>query len=264
MALSVFPAASGGVTQKVTEFTSTGTFVVPSNCSSVELFLVGGGGGSGGIAATTTCQSGGGGGGAVARRTIPVTPGASYTVTIGAGGAGGASGGSGGGSNGTDTTFGSLLTAFGGGGGAGTSSFSAIGFRGTSGGRPSTSSNENAGAGGGAGGPAYSYSTQYYQPVSPNGIITTATDMQGGLGSQESAGAIAGSGVEGFGGGGGNGRTYYLHIDGGGYSIPNNGVATAGLTNRGGGGGCQNGTSAGVARTGAAGGSGYALITYWS
>lgn len=47
MGLSTFPAASGGVTQKVQEFTSTGTFVTPSNVTTVELFLVAGGGGGG-------------------------------------------------------------------------------------------------------------------------------------------------------------------------------------------------------------------------
>ena len=48
MGSTVFPAAGGGVTQKVQEFTSTGTFTVPSNCTAVEVFLVGGGGGGGG------------------------------------------------------------------------------------------------------------------------------------------------------------------------------------------------------------------------
>ena len=45
MGSTVFPAAGGGVTPKVTEFTSTGTFVVPSNTTMVEVFVVGGGGG---------------------------------------------------------------------------------------------------------------------------------------------------------------------------------------------------------------------------
>ena len=47
MGVAIFPAAGGGVTQKVQEFTSTGTFTVPSNCTSVQVFLVGGGGGGG-------------------------------------------------------------------------------------------------------------------------------------------------------------------------------------------------------------------------
>jgi hypothetical protein len=47
MAIQTIPAAGGGVTQKVTEFTSTGSFVTPSNCSSVQVFLVGAGAGCG-------------------------------------------------------------------------------------------------------------------------------------------------------------------------------------------------------------------------
>ena len=49
MASTVFPAAGGGVTQKVQEFTSTGTFTAPSNTTSVQVFLVAGGGAGGGV-----------------------------------------------------------------------------------------------------------------------------------------------------------------------------------------------------------------------
>jgi hypothetical protein len=118
MGISVFPAAGGGVTQKVQEFTSTGTFVTPSNCSSVEVFLVGGGAGGGYARVSTDANygtaGGGGGGGAVLRRTLTVVPGTSYTVTIGAGGAGATSNVAG--SNGSNSSFGVLLTAIGGGG----------------------------------------------------------------------------------------------------------------------------------------------------
>jgi len=94
MGIAVFPAASGGVTRKVSEFTSTGTFTVPSNCSSVELLVVGGGGAGGGGRGSSTVSSpgmglgGGGGGGVVRQEIVSVTPGASYTVTVGAGGSG--------------------------------------------------------------------------------------------------------------------------------------------------------------------------------
>ena len=37
----------GSKSQKVQEFTATGTFVTPSNCTTVEVFLVGAGGGGG-------------------------------------------------------------------------------------------------------------------------------------------------------------------------------------------------------------------------
>lgn len=77
MAYSVFPAPSAGVTQKVSEFTSTGTFTAPSNCSAVEIFLVGGGGGGGGVRSDlgnpNVPAGGGGGGGFVIKRTKGIT-----------------------------------------------------------------------------------------------------------------------------------------------------------------------------------------------
>jgi hypothetical protein len=45
MGISVFPAAGGGVTQKVQRFTSTGSWTAPSNVTTVECLLVAGGGG---------------------------------------------------------------------------------------------------------------------------------------------------------------------------------------------------------------------------
>ena len=45
MASTVFPAAGGGVTQKVLEITSTQNFTVPSNTTAIELLMFGGGGG---------------------------------------------------------------------------------------------------------------------------------------------------------------------------------------------------------------------------
>ena len=80
MAVSTAVAASGGVKQYVQTFSSTGTFTAPSNCSSVQLFLVGGGGGGGGAGVTITTNTeysasgGGGGGGAVWQGTVTVTP----------------------------------------------------------------------------------------------------------------------------------------------------------------------------------------------
>ena len=59
MAINTVPTSSG-VTQKVQEFLSTGTFNTPANCTTVELFMVGGGGGGGGGSGSA---AGGGGGG---------------------------------------------------------------------------------------------------------------------------------------------------------------------------------------------------------
>ena len=63
MGVATVPAAGGGVTQKTEVFTSTGTFNVPSNCVSVDLFLVAGAG-SGGASSASSRFLGGGGGGA--------------------------------------------------------------------------------------------------------------------------------------------------------------------------------------------------------
>lgn len=67
----------------VDSFISTSTWTAPAGITSIQLLMVGGGGagGSGG-------QGGGGGGGAVYyNANVAVTPGTSYTITVGAGGA---------------------------------------------------------------------------------------------------------------------------------------------------------------------------------
>lgn len=96
------------LTLKTAIFTASGTWIAPVGCTQVLLIgCGGGGGGSIGAQATTATNraaSGGAGGGGSLLGTfaVPVTPGASYAVTIGAGGTSGNDGG--------DTTFGSLAT----------------------------------------------------------------------------------------------------------------------------------------------------------
>lgn len=87
---------------------SAGTMVI------IQLW---GSGGSGGRSTATTIGASGAGGGAFCSLTLPLSlvP-SSVTVTVGAGATGG-TGGNTAGNNGNSTTFGSLLTAFGGGGG---------------------------------------------------------------------------------------------------------------------------------------------------
>ena len=77
-------------------FDQAGTFswVAPCGVTSVTVDLWGAGGGGGGAGAysflgTNTGAGGGGGGGAYHNVTVPVTPGTSYTVTVGAGGSAG-------------------------------------------------------------------------------------------------------------------------------------------------------------------------------
>lgn len=108
-------------------FSSSGTFVRPPGYHDFDVYgwgAGGGGGGGQGLAAGNIRLGGcGGGGGAKVYKRIPyASVSASTTVTIGAAGTGGAGGsagnGSAGGAGGT-TTFGTLLSAYGGGRGIG-------------------------------------------------------------------------------------------------------------------------------------------------
>lgn len=95
MAINVFPAASsGGGTKNYSQtFNSSTTWTAPTGVTLVSVIAAAGGGGGGGGAQTSTSaghysMGGGGGGGQVIRQSLPVTPGTTYAVTIGAGGAG--------------------------------------------------------------------------------------------------------------------------------------------------------------------------------
>ncbi len=93
---------------------SSGTWVAPLSITSIYVSTNGGGGGGGGGFAI----GGGGGGGACQENgSYSVTPGNSYSISIGAGGAGGTSGDDG--DNGGSTTFDGGMSAAGGGGGQG-------------------------------------------------------------------------------------------------------------------------------------------------
>jgi hypothetical protein len=117
MGVSQVPVATAtSVVPKIATFTSTGTFVCPAGVTVAEVLVVGGGGGGGAFATNSgprmQCAAGGGGG-EVVIGTVPVTPGTSYTVTIGSGGAGGIAASAAGG-NGGNSSFGTLVTAYGG------------------------------------------------------------------------------------------------------------------------------------------------------
>ena len=89
----------------------TYTFTVPATCTQIEIELWGAGGGSL-VGGTTTFETPGGGGGGYVWGSLAVTPGATYTVVVGAGGVGSGAGGT--------STFGStLLIAHGGAAGVG-------------------------------------------------------------------------------------------------------------------------------------------------
>lgn len=301
MGSTVFPAAGGGVTQKVQEFTSTGTFTVPSNCSAVEVFVVGGGGAGGGGRGHSASTSpgmglgGGGGGGIVRSAIVPVTPGASYTVTVGAGGTGAS--GQGNSTAGSNSSFGSLVVANGGGAGASmdyvrgsySTRYNANIVGGTLGGDSyaSTTSTEYAGNGGGAGGTpvslftqyngglsAYSGYSNYSQPVPTQGFAGFGTTY----GDNKNYTAGAGIGIYGWGAVGAS--PYNGNIGGGTAGSPSYGVlerpsgspytrpggnGTANTGSAGAGSGAISDSSAAAANAnGGNGGSGFVRVVYWS
>lgn len=152
-------------------FTSNGTFVVPENVYHIKVTCVGGGGSGGGGTFSNGMggsddswnPGGGGGGGAVCFKYLDVTPGASYSVVIGAGGA--AAPAFTNGNAGGVTSFGVTLVTAGGGvggtrgnsvssgtGGAGGSTGTGFLIPGGAGGNSLKVSNTGAGVAGGVGG----------------------------------------------------------------------------------------------------------------
>jgi hypothetical protein len=73
-----------GLAQSPQTYNADGTFVVPAGVTSITVEAWGGGG-HGGTRSSTNGACGGGGGGGYARKVIAVTPGQSFTVTVGTG-----------------------------------------------------------------------------------------------------------------------------------------------------------------------------------
>lgn len=210
----------------------TGTFTAPYGVISVTVEAWGGGGG--GSANSGNDAGGGGGGGAYASRTFSVTPGNSYSITVGAGGGSGQAGGNsqfiadapadnviaaGGGSTGNSWT--------GADGGQAADSVGAVVRSGGDGGNGATSGPPFNRGGGGGGGSA-----------------TTAADGGDGNNGTTSGGGTGGSG-QGNGGNGGNGE-----------SNGANGLPP------GGGGGGAGGTNTNVVYSGGSGANGRVIVRY--
>jgi hypothetical protein len=108
---------AGGRLLRAPQMLISGTsYTAPANCVAVYIEAIGGGGGGGGR--QNFDYGTGGGSGAYCAKYFTVTPFASYTYAIGAGGAGGSVGFSGGdGGNTTFTVGGTTISAGGGGGG---------------------------------------------------------------------------------------------------------------------------------------------------
>lgn len=247
----------------VTEiFTSSGTWTCPAGVTSihVQVFGAGGAGGAGGDGA----GGGGGAGGHMKSSTLSVTPGITYTITVGTGGkATTTTGGTGG-----PTSFSSLLSADGGTGG----SISSAGSGGTGGGGPGgNGANGGTGSYGGNGGKGKRSTSD--SSIAGDGIAAAGGDGAAGTaGSGAYGGGAGGGGFGGKGGNGGNGTTslgggggggggYGVNGNGGngGNSGTNNGVVGGTGAGGGGGGAGAVGSSNGA---GGNGGNGAVIITY--
>lgn len=243
----------------VSTISSTQSWSVPTGWRTIQIFAVGGGGG-GGYGGNTA--GGGGGGYAGTSGNINVTPGTSYTATIGGGGSAGTSSSNAGGTGGT-TSLGSLFSK---GGGQGAQFYQAnergyVGYHsggnGGSGGgaKPVTSDGSsyqdggaNGGSDGGHGGNSqYNNTPRYYIGGTGQGSTTKAW----------------GNGTLYAGGGGGGGHTASHGpgsggSGGGGTGAYSGAAGSNGSANTGGGGG--GGWCGSTKTNGGKGGSGIMLI----
>ena len=227
---------------------------------SVDYLVVAGGGSGGGNSTANSACGGGGGAGGMLTGSTSLTPGQSYTITVGAGGAGT----NGAGNNGNNSVLGSIVTAIGGGKGGGYDQ----------------KDGSDGGSGGGGGGRQVSETNNPGNPTSGQGSIggagyspgnltmaagggggkggagSAGTTNVGGNGGAASASSISGSSVSYAGGGGGG---VYSGTAGTGGTNAGNGGGNSATANRGGGGGGFN--TIGPA-SGGNGGSGIVIISY--
>ena len=255
-------------------FTSSGTFTVPSGVTSIDIFCVGGGGAGGGIYCKDDpnyfATGGAGGGYTSTKKGYAVTPGASFTVTIGAGGIAqkptNSTQHSSLISHGSATSFGSVVSAAGGNGTTGGyGGISASGGAGGSGGGGSGNvPNYPITGSGGAGGSNGGNGTAGDKMYKSDGVYMRGKYTNGGTGQGTTTRAFGEtSGTLYAGGGGGPSYTCAAGGSGGGGAAGNAGSATSGSANTGGGGG---GTGANYSRgssyIGSSGGSGICLVRW--
>lgn len=252
-------------TTVITTFNSNGSWTAPSGISSIDCLVVAGGGAGGTNGSGNPGRTAGGGGAGGFRNLtgVAVSPGTTYTITVGAGGAGSsevfvnnpgssssigalvlASGGGGGAANNTNGGSG------GSGGGAGSHGDAKTGGSGNAGGFSPSEGNRggNANIGGGGGGGAGSA-----------GADVTSGGGNGGSGASSS---ITGTPVTYAGGGGGAGSGGAgSGGSGGGANGAVNANGNSASANTGGGGGASAVVSSGGGVSGS-GGSGRVIIKY--
>ena len=244
-------------------------FATPGATSVSYLIVAGGGGGGGSGPTSSRYGAGGGGAGGYLTGTQGVTPGTTYTVTVGAGGGGGTGGAAQQqGINGSNSSFTPVVTAAVGGGGGGydTGPFGTAGSSGGSGGGGAPGSSGAGGSGTAGQGNAGGTSGTNYGGGGGGASAAGSPGSTTAAGGNGSASSITGSSVTYAGGGGGgvfsSGQTPGVGGTGGGGGggSPGNG-GTSGTTNTGGGGGGASGGGA-SATTGGTGGSGIVVISY--
>lgn len=232
--------------QTIATFNSAGTWVCPAGINAIQVECWGAGGGGGGSTSSSSKYVGGGGAGGsyVKNLSVPVTPGVSYTITIGAGGAGGSTssttcnGSNGGNSSFSGTGITSIVAT---GGGAGLGGQSSL----TAGTGAAASTTSNAG---------FSLSYSY-----AGGSGTTATWVSSTSAKSGPGGGAAGND--------GTGSTTAIGSTSGGSAGAGGGIGGAGLTTSGagniglapGGGG---GGGFGSSGAGGKGGDGKVIISY--
>lgn len=243
---------------QVFEYTADNTWTKPSQ-GNFALVTIWGGGGSGGRQA----RAAGGGGGACVQRLYRLSelP-ASVAVTIGLGGAGRSTDGDG--SPGGTTTFGSLLSAYGGAGGDSTGAVS--GLFGSGGGGSLSAGSMPAGAAG-VGGTGHGPSLvggSGYSGSTPDLAARSADFGGAGSGGVASGGSPGTAGGNAYWGGGGGGGRSGNNIGTGGISLyggnGSDGAITGANSNAG---GFPGGGSGGSDATTGAGGNGLCLIYVW-
>ena len=202
----------------------TYTWTCPSYVTKVSVVCIGGGGGGGAGDPNAARCGGGGGGGLGWKNNIPVTPGQSYTVVVGAAGL---QGNYNNGSAGGDSYFIDATTVKGGGGGAGN----------RYGGQ--ASGGTYVGDGGGNGGLGGNYSGGGAGGYSGNGGDGGMRDL-GGTGGNGSGGAAGGGGVATTSGGNGGGVGIF------GQGSSGAGGASGGGAGSGGSGGANGGSNGGT------------------
>ena len=229
-----------GLAQATTQtYTSTTTWTAPAGVTSVtvECWAGGGGGGAANSTWSTTGGGGGGAGGQYVKKTVSVTPGNNYTVTVGAGGTGGATSGANGGA-GNDSWFSTTGTVIAKGGAGGT-------------GCTAAGSNNAGGTGSTSGG----IGDFVYEGGDGSSSATNTASGAGGGGAGstgeggDASGTTAGTGKTVGGGNGGAGRT-------------TSGAGNAGLTYGGGGGGGLKTASGSTLYAGGSGAAGQIVLTY--